>query len=288
MGISSRVGIFGTGNIGTDLLVKLSKIQECEIAFVIGRNNDSRGVRVARELGMNLYLGGLEDLRVALDAHSVDWVADTSSAEVHTKVREIVLPHPGIRILDFTPSRLSTPYVPAIQGLEDSERDLGLISCGAQSSLPLVHLIAQRWHLARVELVSSLASKSVGPATRLNLDEYIEKTEASLRHYGACQNVKTILIVNPAEPPINMTVSLYIQFGNKSPEAKLVDQLIGENFDYLTNFIPNFRLLAASENIGEDILITYEVTGNGDYLPPYAGNLDVLTATAAKLVTGGI
>jgi len=282
-----KVGIFGTGNIGTDLLVKLGKQPAIEVSFVIGRRLDSPGIKMAKSLEIPFNVDGLLGLEAALLDHQIEWLADTSSAMLHTDVRKIVENCSTARILDFTPSKLSTPFVPMVDTNVSTARDLGLISCGAQSSIPLVSLIAEKFNLTRVELVSSLASKSVGPATRLNLDEYIEKTEQALTSYSDCPNVKAILIVNPASPPINMSVALYLRSDNPGFQPRKLDDLIQNRIFELSMHIPNFRQLGPVVKIGEDLLIAYEVTGSGDYLPPFAGNLDVLTHAAARIMLWG-
>lgn len=282
-----KVGIFGTGNIGTDLLVKLSKQPSIEISFVVGRRIDSPGIELAKELGVFTSVEGILGLRAALQEKQIEWLADTSSAMMHTEVRRIVEDFSEVKILDFTPSELSTPFVPMVDMDFSKSRDLGLISCGAQSSIPLISLVAQQFKLTRVELVSSLASKSVGPATRLNLDEYIEKTERALSKYGQCQNVKAILIVNPAVPPINMSVALYLRSNDPGFKTREMDELISNRIEDLKMHIPNFKQLGPTVQRGDDLLIAYEVTGAGDYLPPFAGNLDVLTHAAAGIMLKG-
>jgi acetaldehyde dehydrogenase len=279
-----RVGIFGTGNIGTDLLVKLSKQPSIEVSFVIGRRIDSPGIIMAKDLGVSYNVDGLLGLEAALLENQVEWLADTSSAMLHSEVRRIVEECSSARILDFTPSDLSTPFVPMVDTGVSTERDIGLISCGAQSSIPLVSLIAKKFKLTRVELVSSLASLSVGPATRRNLDEYIEKTERALSSYGNCSNVKAILIVNPASPPINMSVALYLRSEDRDFQPGELNSLIRGSISQLRRHIPNFRQLGPVVQIEEDLLIAYEVTGSGDHLPPFAGNLDVLTHAAAGIM----
>jgi acetaldehyde dehydrogenase (acetylating) len=279
-----KVGIFGTGNIGTDLLVKLCKQPAIEVSFVIGRRIDSPGIKMAKELGISFNIEGLSGLEAALLENQVEWLADTSSAMLHTRVRKIVEDCSNARILDFTPSDLSTPFVPMVDTDVSTVRDLGLISCGAQSSIPLVSLIAEKFKLTRVELVSSLASLSVGPATRLNLDEYIEKTERALSSYSRCLNVKAILIVNPATPPINMSVALYLRSDDPRFQPTELNSLVQNRISELSGHIPNFRQLGPVVKIEEDLLIAYEVTGSGDHLPPFAGNLDVLTHAAAGIM----
>ena len=134
----SKVGLFGTGNIGSDLLVKLSNSPRTTIEFVVGRSENSRGVKIARELGLRVFVGGLESLENALQVHQIDWLADASNATTHLEVRKLVQGKAGVRILDFTPSSVSEPYSPGTGQSIPSGWDLSLISCGGQSSLPLL------------------------------------------------------------------------------------------------------------------------------------------------------
>lgn len=278
----TRVGVFGTGNIGSDLIAKLLKRNDVHISFVVGRRADSPGVVMAQRAGVPVFVSGLSGLRDALESYSADWVADTSSAETHIAVREILNQRPGVKLLDFTPSPLSRPYCPgSLEQLPD-DSDIGLISCGGQSSIPVIALLGERWRISAIELTSALASRSVGPATRENLDQYISKTESAIRHYSGCSDVKVILIINPANPPINMRVSLYIQFEETVP-TKEIDAHLRSNLDRLERFIPNFKLVGEVASAGDFALVSFQVTGLGDYLPPYAGNLDILTHTAMEI-----
>lgn len=281
---SVKVGIFGSGNIGTDLLMKLSKVENIDCKFLIGRRQDSPGVVIAESLGVATYYDGINSLEAALSRHSIDWLADVSSARVHEKVMHILENHKSVKVLDFTPSPLSMPFVPAVDKLDLSQaNDIGLISCGAQSSAPLIHLISERFKILRLELVSSLASKSVGPATRQNLDEYIYKTEVAISKYSKCDEVKAILIVNPATPPIDMTVTIFFELADKAVSTTQLDELIDQNKKYLEEYIPSFSLVGQVATKGKYYLVTYHVTGGGDFLPSYAGNLDVLTNAAVRL-----
>ena len=135
--------------------------------------------------------------------------------------------------------------------------------------------------------MSSLASRSVGPGTRDNLDEYIETTEKAISSYTGCRETKVVLIINPAEPPINMRVTLFVRF--KLPiSAREAETLLHQERDKLSSWIPNLQFLAPVSSSGKDLQISYQVTGNGDYLPPYAGNLDVLTHVALRVLAGGV
>lgn len=277
-----KVGIFGTGNIGTDLIAKLLKRNDVSIPFVVGRRDDSPGIKLAQQAGVPVFISGIPGLREALATYQVDWVADTSSAATHVSVREAVLQKAGVRLLDFTPSPLSQQYCPGSLESIPEASDIGLISCGGQSSIPVIALLKERWGIESVELTSTLASRSVGPATRANLDEYISKTENAIRHYSGADRVKVILIINPANPPIEMRVSLYIKFED-SVNTDEIDVVLSANQDRLRGFIPNFALIGKTVKAADHALISFHVTGMGDFLPPYAGNLDILTHTAVKI-----
>ena len=282
-----RIGIFGSGNIGTDLLIKISKSSFLECAFIIGRREDSPGILLASEMGIKTYIGGIESIKNALDEFPIDWLADVSSAQVHESLIRELGDQNSLRVMDFTPSKLSESFVPAIDSLDKTVGlDIGLISCGAQSAIPMIGLLAREFSFKRIELVSSLASLSVGPATRKNIDEYIEKTEAAIAKYSNCKDVKAILIINPATPPINMAVSLFIEFSDPTITMEKINSLILSELGYLESFIPNFKLVGEVTNRGDEFLISYQVTGNGDYLPKYAGNLDVLTHAAIRMWQG--
>jgi acetaldehyde dehydrogenase len=279
-----EVGVFGTGNIGSDLIVKLVRSERVSLRFVVGRSNSSRGVQLARDLGIPTFTNGLYDLEKAMSDFPVSWLADTSNAQTHLHVRRIVeAVAPKVRIIDFTPSTLSERFAPGTGQKIPNSNDLSLISCGGQSSLPVISLIQSEYEIQRIELVSSLASKSVGPGTRSNLDEYIETTESAIRHFSKASQAKVILIINPADPPINMRVSLYLRFVEEVRTADLMELLESAKSE-LSEWVPNIEFLGSPVKIGADVLISYEVTGKGDFLPSYAGNLDVLTNTALKIL----
>lgn len=282
-----RIGLFGTGNIGSDLLIKMSKSSRTSIEFVVGRSETSRGVMIARELGYRVFVGGLESLEKALQSYQIDWLADASNATTHLEVRKLVQEKSGIRVLDFTPSHLSEAYSPGTGQPIPRGWDLSLISCGGQSSLPLLEELKGLGEMERVELVSSLASRSVGPGTRANLDEYIETTEKAIATFTGCRESKVVLIINPAEPPINMRVTLFVRF-KSSVSAQKVEALLQQKREKLSSWIPQLKFLAPAALWGQDLQISYQVTGNGDYLPPYAGNLDVLTHVAVKVFEGEV
>lgn len=282
---SARIGVFGTGNIGSDLLIKLSKSSKVSVEFVVGRSETSRGIKLARELGYRVFVGGLESLAVALANHPVDWLADASNASTHLELRHQVEGKFGTRVLDFTPSMASEFYSPGTGQPLPTGWDISLISCGGQSSLPVLAVLKNLGAIDRVELVSSLASRSVGLGTRENLDEYIETTERAISYFSQCAESKVVLIINPAEPPINMRVTLFVRF-KSLVSADLVESILNQRANELAIWIPNLKFLTPAASSGSDIQISYQVTGNGDLLPPYAGNLDVLTHVAMKIFEG--
>lgn len=279
----SSVAVFGSGNVGSDLLIKLSRSRTLSIEAVIGRRPDSPGVLLAKEQGLRVSASGLEGLDKTLSSGSVDWVIDASSTVANASVLEIARAH-DVRVLDLTPSVESTPFLPGftdIKGLSGKDH-IGLVSCGAQASFPVLTALAHLGEIKRVELTSSLASASVGPGTRVNLDAYIDKTSDALLRIA--RESKVILIVNPADPPIEMSVTLFVQFEDNSVTPATLSDALDRRWAEILKLIPGIVLVGIPTRTADHIQLSFKVTGAGDYLPKYAGNLDVITRAAVNFL----
>ncbi|MFA5300873.1 MAG: acetaldehyde dehydrogenase (acetylating), partial [Lutibacter sp.] len=208
-----------------------------------------------------------------------DLVFDATSAKSH-KEHWSKLKLLKKRVIDLTPSHIGKMIIPAIN-LKDcfNEQNINLISCGGQSGIPLAWAIAQTHkHLDYVEIVNTISSKSAGTATRINLDEYIETTEGAIKDFTLCSFTKTILLLNPAEPCINMktTVSAIVQ----EPKIELLCKQTNQLIKNIQQYVPGYKMIVPPTYIDKKILITVEVQGKGDHLPTYAGNLDIITCAA--------
>lgn len=272
-----RVGIIGTGNIGTDLLLKVQRSPLLECELFAGRNSRSAGIRTARELGVETSDRSIDPF--VEEPERFDLVFDATSAGDATRHYELLKPL-GIPVIDLTPAKLGKLCIPALN-LADcvGEPNLCMVTCGGQAAVPLAECVMRTQPgVEYVEIVSTSASASVGPATRINIDEYLATTEAAVHAFCGPKRAKSILLVNPSNPPIMMQNTVFA----KADEADLpalaeaVEEMVGR----IQRYVPGYRLVVAPLHENGRIAMTVQVAGAGDYLPEYAGNLDIITCAA--------
>lgn len=270
-----HVAILGSGLIGSDLLAKVRRTRELDCVLFAGRNSESAGLRRAATLGVPTSAGAID----AVLESSAELVFDATSAADHA-VHAPALSARGIYAVDMTPSNLGAMCVPAVN-LEDCLQlpNVNMVSCGGQASIPLAAAVAASHdEVEYVEVVSSIASKSAGPATRRNLDEYVGTTEAALRRFSGAARAKAILIVNPAEPCVDMQTTLYAQVAR--PRLAELTAAVERIVRRIQEYVPGYRLLVPPVLDGERLVMTVRVQGAGDFLPSYAGNLDIINCAA--------
>jgi acetaldehyde dehydrogenase len=272
----SRVVILGTGNIGTDLLVKVMRSSKLECVAFIGRNSDSFGMRFAADRGI---LCSDRSINYIIDYNlHIDLVFDATSAEDHIRHAPI-LKTLGIPCIDMTPAKIGALCVPAINMDKClAFDDINMVTCGGQTSIPIAYTIKQICDVQYIEVVSSIASKSAGMATRQNLDEYIHTTEMGLRTLAGATKSKAILILNPAIPCIDMQTTIFAKVETSYLEK--LTKAIQEMVKIIKGYVPGYDLLVAPTFENGRIIITIKVEGLGDYLPKYAGNLDIINCAA--------
>ncbi|NTW42729.1 MAG: acetaldehyde dehydrogenase (acetylating) [Cellulomonadaceae bacterium] len=278
-----RAAIIGTGNIGIDLAEKILREDGLELVAIAGRRASSPGL--TRFVGRVPHLtdGGLAGLEPLFD--EIDIFFDATSADSHREHWER-LQALGKYVVDLTPSRVGAAFVPGVLGHGDQpskpERNMSMVTCGGQASVPMVSALA---HFATsveyIEVSSSIASLSAGPATRANIDDYIRATENAVQLASGARVAKAILVLNPVEPPTIMrtTVHLKGEFGDLAG----LDAAVRAAVEAVRRYVPGYRLLVPPVRQGADVVtVSVGVEGAGDYLPPYAGNLDIITASAVK------
>jgi len=272
-----RVAILGSGNIGTDLLVKVLRSPFLECAIFIGRNICSPGMIKAKNLGVKVSDRSIE--AIIEDPDCCDLVFDATSALEH-KHHWSVLEKFGKIVIDMTPSRVGRMIVPAVNPKMCLDyQNVNMISCGGQASIPLAHVISQfHSNIDYIEVVSSIASRSAGPATRINIDEYVETTEEGIQTYTGCKRAKVILILNPAEPCINMqtTISAKVDCSDVQKLNAAIRDMVG----VIQRYVPGYQLIVPPVLESNRIVTMVKVVGLGDYLPTYAGNLDIINCAA--------
>lgn len=278
-----KIAILGSGNIGSDLLSKVMRSELLECTLFIGRSLSSRGVARAAALGVPVSDKSID--AIAENPDVCDLVFDATSALSHMKHAPI-LEGLGKLVVDLTPSNLGHMCVPAVnldEGLTHS--NVNMVTCGGQATVPIAHVIGQvHGSVPYIEVVSQIASRSAGPATRINLDEYIENTERAVREFSGCEHSKAILNLNPALPPVDMQATVFAKTDSPNLEALIpaVDQMV----DRIRKYVPGYSLIMPPSIENGRIVVMVRVLGLGDFLPSYAGNLDIINCAAIAVAEG--
>jgi acetaldehyde dehydrogenase len=275
-----RVAIIGTGNIGTDLLLKSLKKDFIEVVAFVGRRLDSPTVKLAIDKGIFVSDKGINYF---IDNPNVcDVIFDCTNA-IDALEHSIVFREQGIRVIDLTPSKVGKLCVPDINGdLILNTDNINMITCGGQASIPMLRLLSNRCTgIEYIEVVSQISSKSAGMATRINIDEYIKTTRNAITQFTGCGNTKVILNLNPAEPCVDMQTTMFIK--TKHIDMINLTEEIADKIEELKSYIPHYEMVL-SPIINENgvLVLSVRVRGSGDYLPEYAGNLDIINCAAIK------
>jgi acetaldehyde dehydrogenase len=274
-----RVAIIGSGNIGSDLMAKIGRSDALDLVGMAGIDPDTPGLARAAEAGVATSSIGLEDLLSQIG--DVDLAFDATSAYAHAE-HAALLAERGILSVDLTPAALGPPVIPAVN--LDAHReapDVNLVTCGAQATVPVVAAIAAVTEVPYAEIVSTISAKSAGPGTRANIDEFTQSTARSLELVGGAAKGKAIILLNPADPPVLMRNAIYADVPGADHDAVIaaVDEVVAT----VSGYVPGYRLTAPT-NINDDVVtVLLEVEGAGDYLPSYAGNLDIMTSAAVRV-----
>lgn len=272
-----KVAILGSGNIGTDLLIKVMRSPHLECALFIGRNLSSPGMAHANSMGVPISDKSID--AIAQNPNCCELVFDATSAMDHQR-HWPVLKQLGKRAIDLTPAKQGMLCVPAVN-LEQclDSNNVNMISCGGQTSIPLAYAIGQtQGQVEYIEVVSSIASRSAGPATRINLDEYIETTEQGLKSFSGSSRTKVILNLNPAQPCIDMQTTISAQV--QRPDLGRLTPAVNKMVARIQQYVPGYQLLLPPTLENNRIVMMVKVQGLGDYLPRYAGNLDIINCAA--------
>lgn len=277
-----KVAILGSGNIGTDLMIKLGSSDFLDLTAVIGIDSHSDGLQRARELGYAGVDTGIDGF-LADPTLEADIVFDATSAKAHL-YNSKVLKEAGIKVIDMTPAAVG-PYVCAAVNIDEhlDKDNINLITCGGQATIPMVHAVNRVAPVEYAEIVATIASLSAGPGTRANIDEFTETTSRAIEEVGGAKRGKAIIILNPAEPPIIMRDTVYILVEEGKMDEEAIRKSIDEMAKVVQSYVPGYRLRTEPIFEGNKVTIFLEVEGAGDYLPKYAGNLDIMTSAGVKI-----
>lgn len=279
--------LIGSGNIGTDLIYKLRRTEHLEPVWMVGIDPASEGLARAAEMGLRTTSDGIDVLLENIERDDIRIAFDATSAYVHP-VHSKLLTEKGVKVIDLTPAAIGPLCVPPVN-LEEQVAlgadNVNMISCAGQATIPMVHAIARVQPVAYAEIIASLASLSVGPGTRKNLDEFVHTTSRALEQIGGAKKGKAVAIINPADPPLIMRNTIHCRVEGE-PDRDAIDASVLAMIGELQKYVPGYRLVNGPAYDGDFVSVFLEVAGLGDFLPTYAGNLDIMTAAAAR--TGDI
>ena len=296
--MSVKVAIIGSGNIGTDLMIKVLRTSSrLEMAALVGIDPESDGLMRARRLGVPVTADGLDGLVQMPGFDDISIVFDATSAGAHAR-HAAVLAHYSKQVVDLTPAAIGPYLVPAVNMHELVDQpNVNLVTCGGQATIPIVAAITRVAPAPYAEIVASIASKSAGPGTRANIDEFTRTTARGLERVGGARKGKAIIVLNPADPPLIMrnTVFCLVDGGDAAAIERSIDQMAADVRAYVPGYqlkqAVQFEEITASRpaRIDGDVVtrglkvsVFLEIEGAGHYLPKYAGNLDIMTSAALR------
>ena len=274
------VAIVGSGNIGTDLMYKLLCSGVVEPRWMVGVDPASAGLRLAAKAGLAASPEGLDWLFAQDDQPAI--VFEATSASVHVRNAPRYLER-GIRAVDLTPAACGPYVIPPVNLSQYiDEMNVNMVTCGGQATIPMVFAVSRVVDVDYAEIVATVASKSAGPGTRQNIDEFTRTTSNAVEVLGGARRGKAIIILNPAEPPMLMRDTIFCNLPAGTDHAD-IERSIAAMVADVQQYVPGYRLTADPQFDEGRVAIFIEVEGAGDYLPPYAGNLDIMTAAATQV-----
>ncbi|MFJ8744592.1 acetaldehyde dehydrogenase (acetylating) [Embleya sp. NPDC127516] len=293
----TKVAIIGSGNIGTDLMIKILRVSSTlELAAMVGIDPASDGLARAARFGVPTTHEGVEGLLAMPDFADIEIVFDATSAGAHRHNAKVLAPY-GKRLIDLTPAALGPYVIPAVNLDEHPDAaNLNMVTCGGQATVPIVAAVSRTAPVAYAEIVASISSRSAGPGTRANIDEFTETTSRALEQVGGAAEGKAIIVLNPAEPPMIMRDTVYCVIGADADEAAVTASILTMVAE-VASYVPGYRLkqdvqfrpITANDPLarlaggsGKLVSVFLEVEGAAHYLPAYAGNLDIMTSAALR------
>jgi acetaldehyde/propanal dehydrogenase len=278
-----KCALIGPGNIGTDLLYKLQRSSVLDPVWMVGIDTASEGLKRAAAMGLKITHLGVDGLLPHVKADGIQIAFDATSAYVHAensrKLNEL-----GVLMIDLTPAAIGPYCVPPVNLKEHvgkREMNVNMVTCGGQATIPMVAAISRVQPVAYGEIIATVSSKSAGPGTRKNIDEFTRTTAGAVEKVGGAKQGKAIIIINPAEPPLIMRDTVHCLTETAPDQAKITES-IHAMIEEVQKYVPGYKLVNGPVFDGNRVSIFLEVEGLGDFLPRYAGNLDIMTAAAAR------
>lgn len=278
-----RAVIIGPGNIGTDLLMKMKRSEWIEPVWMVGIDPTSEGLKRAEAMGIKTCATGVDGVLDHVLADDIRVAFDATSAYVHAE-NSRKLNDLGVVMIDLTPAAIGPFCVPPVnlaQHAREVEMNVNMVTCGGQATIPMVAAVSQVQPVAYGEIVASVSSKSVGPGTRQNIDEFTRTTANAIEAVGGAKQGKAIIIVNPAEPPLLMRDTVHV-LTEDEPDQDKITASVHAMLEQVQKYVPGYKLVNGPVFDGNRVSIFLEVEGLGDFLPKYAGNLDIMTAAALR------
>ena len=293
-----KVAIIGSGNIGTDLVIKvLKRSTVLEVAALVGIDPESDGLAKARRLGVATTSDGIEGLVGMPGFDEIEIVFDATSAGAHAKHAEVLAAH-GKKVIDLTPAAIGPMVVPTVNLDEHLDApNVNMVTCGGQATIPIVAAIRAVTPVPYAEIVASISSRSAGPGTRANIDEFTETTAQAIADVGGAKRGKAVIVLNPADPPITMRDTVLALVN--APDPRTHEEIRGSverMISRVAAYVPGYRLkqtvqidpvdqpaTLTEDPVTHQVTVLLEVEGAADYLPAYAGNLDIMTSAAVRV-----
>lgn len=275
--------IIGPGNIGTDLLMKMQRSEWVEPVWMVGIDPESEGLKRAANMGIKTCATGVDGMLEHVIEDDIRIAFDATSAYVHAensrKLNEL-----GVIMVDLTPAAIGPFCIPPVnlkQHADKLEMNVNMVTCGGQATIPMVAAISQVQEVAYGEIIATVSSKSVGPGTRANIDEFTRTTAKGVTDVGGAKKGKAIIIINPAEPPLMMRDTIHC-LTEAEPDQAAITASVHKMVEAVQKYVPGYSLVNGPVFDGNKVSIFVEVKGLGDFLPPYSGNLDIMTAAALR------
>lgn len=278
-----RCAIIGPGNIGTDLLYKLRRSKVLEPVWMVGVDPTSEGLARARDLGLKTTDQGVDGLLPHVKADGIKIAFDATSAYAH-KANSEKLNALGVMMIDLTPAAIGPYCIPPINLRAHAgrrEMNVNMVTCGGQATIPMVYAVSRVQKVRYGEIIATVSSKSVGPGTRKNIDEFTRTTAGAVVRVGGAEQGKAIIIINPAEPALIMRDTIHC-LTVEAPRVEEIEASVKEMLTEVQRYVPGYRLVNGPVFDGNRVTTFLQVEGLGDFLPKYAGNLDIMTAAATR------